>query len=200
MKLISYLIFGLICLAKVQSVQAQDLENQTPNHLEKIHLGVGIGVDHANIGFKLEYQFAKNLTVYTALGTNQRIKIHIPPLGIRYNFKREVDQKLIPYCFGQIGHDHFVILNKNSADLPINIANNFGAINLGCGLSYPMKFRPNLKLNIGISYKFINEKSVDEYIEAFNEMHQKQYRSKFDALLPVIGFRISFTDLDKSYT
>lgn len=158
---------------------------------EKLSLGVGLGVDYAGLGPKVSYSIFKN---WYAIFTASIIpKEFIYAGGIEIRMPLKSNPRICPHVFLMYGKDFIVELSDFGAqEFERKV---FNSINLGFGSKFRLFKTRNSYLSAAVTYRFISEKTVNDFVDDFNDRRSLDISIDYKRVLFSLGY--SFILMEK---
>ncbi|MBP6236844.1 MAG: hypothetical protein KA270_05115 [Saprospiraceae bacterium] len=191
--LLKYYLSFFILMLSVFNSTAQSKSKAVENIFakEKLSLGVGVGVDYGVLGPKVSYSLFKNLHAIFAVSILPKNFVYAGGIEIRMPLKSNT--RICPHVFLMYGKDFIVELSDfGKQELERKV---FNSINLGFGSKFRLFKTRNSYLSAAITYRFISEKTVNNFVDDFNDRRSLDISIDYKKVLFSLGY--SFILMDK---
>lgn len=158
---------------------------------ERLSLGVGVGVDYGVLGPKFSYSLFQNLHAIFAVSILPKNFIYAGGTEIRMPLKNNA--RICPHVFLMYGMDFIVELSdfgKQEFERKV-----FNSINLGFGSKFRLFKTRNSYLSAAVTYRFISEKTVNDFVDDFNDRRSLDISIDYKRVLFSLGY--SFILMEK---
>lgn len=158
---------------------------------ERLSLGVGVGVDYGVLGPKVSYSIFKNWHAIFAVSILPKNFVYAGGIEIRMPLKNNA--RICPHVFIIYGKDLFVELTDfEKQELERKV---FNSLNVGLGSKFRLFKKKKSYLSAAVSYRFNSEKSINAFVDDFNERRNLDIDITSNNVLFSIGY--SFILMEK---
>lgn len=187
-----YLSFFILMVSVFNSIaQSKSKAEENIFAKEKLSLGVGIGVDYGILGPKVSYSLFKNVHAIFTASIIPKEFIYGGGTEIRIPLKS--DTRIRPHVFLMYGRDFIVELSDfGKQELERKV---FNSLNVGLGSKFRLLKTRNSYFSAAVTYRFIAEKTVNDFVDDFNDRRSLDVSIDYRRVLFSLGY--SFILMEK---